>query len=90
MRLDAFFGEHVVRIPRISSSVKPFFGSLTDRGRLLLSASSPLAAAAIVLAWCLFDFAANLTFRCSASFLFVVTSTARLRRLLAEPPDAHD
>ena len=53
------------------------------------SASSPLAAAAIVLAWCLFDFTANLTSRFSASARFVGTSTARLRRFLAEPPDAH-
>ena len=53
------------------------------------SASSPLAAAAIVLAWCLFDFTANLTSRFSASARFVGTSTARLRRFLAEPPEAH-
>ena len=48
-----------------------------------------LAAAWSFLACYRFDFAADLTLICSASLLFVATSTARLRRLLAEPPDAH-
>ena len=56
----------------------------------LLSASSRLVAAVIVLAWCLSVFAANLSSSCFASARFVVTSTARLRRFLTEPPDAHD
>ena len=90
MRLNASSEEHVVRVLRVSSSVEPFVGSLNRRGHFLLFAFSPLDAAAIFLACCFFAFAADLTFRCFVSVLFVVASTARPRRLLSEPPDAHD